>query len=111
VWSWQQCSRKLKEAKTGIGCSLQFLIVEYEAINTAIRGKNPSLWLNLLGSEDPSNRREKWISVEQFQISSQLFDPIDFTASLDLYRYRSAMCITAQQIDRSDSGGVFPADE
>jgi hypothetical protein len=52
------------------------VIVQGDAIDAAVIGQDLGLGLDLLGGEDPADRSQQWVSVEQFEVARELLDAV-----------------------------------
>jgi len=99
----------LEEPGVGVVEPPEGVVVEGYAVDAAVRGEDPGLRLDLLGSEDPADGRERRVAVEQLHVAGQLLDPIDLAPSLDLDGHGRAGGVAAEDVDRADRRRVLPA--
>src|SRR5215469_14990417 len=86
-------------------------VVQNDTAYSAVFGQDPGLRSYLLGGEHASYWAQRRVPVEQFQVSGELFDAVDFPSALDFHGYRTRIGIAAHQVNRADRGRVLPADQ
>ena len=62
-----------------------------------------------LSHEDPPNRSQTLIPVEELEIPRELLDAVDLTPTLDLDRDDVSFSIATEEIDRSDRRRMLPS--
>ena len=62
----------------------QGVVVDGDAADPAVGGEHPGLRLDLLGGEDPGDRGQQRVAVEQLEVAGELLDAVDLAAALDL---------------------------
>src|SRR4051812_24061743 len=87
----------------------QFIVIEFHATDAALSGKNFGLRLEFLRREHTGDACVD--GLEATQISGELLDAVDLTASLDLDGDVRTVGVPAQQVDGADVGGVLALDQ
>src|SRR6202044_2976631 len=83
------------------------VVVEQQAADAPVLGQDAGLRPDLLGREDAAHRGQQRIPVQQFQVTGELFHPVDLAAALDLDRHAGPGRVPAHQVDRTDRGRVL----
>ena len=86
-------------------------VVQSDAADPPILGEGPRLWLDDLRGEDPTDRREQWIAIQELKVTRELLHTVDLTASFDLHCDSCASGVAAEDVYRSDRGHVFPTNQ
>src|ERR1700712_886751 len=76
----------LEEAVSAVVEAAHRVVVEEQAADAAILGKSARLWLDFLRGEHALHGLQQRIAVHQLEVTSQLLDPVDVPAPLDLDR-------------------------
>src|SRR3954451_15304410 len=87
------------------------VVVDDRAGDAAVGGEDSCLRLDLLGREDPADRSEQRVAVEQVQVAGELLDGVDLAPPLDLDRNGRPGGVAAHQVHRTDRGRILPAYE
>src|SRR3954451_9658874 len=89
----------------------QLVVVEDDAVDSALGGEYARLRLDLLRGEDSADRAQQGVAVEPLEVAGELLDPVDLAPPLDLDRDVAAVCVPAEQVDRADVGRVLASYE
>jgi acyl dehydratase len=89
----------------------QVLVVDFEPVDPARLSEHFRLRLDDLGHEQASNVTQVGVPGEALEIAAELLDAVDLTPPLHLNGHGVALGVAAQQVHRSDVGGVLPSDQ
>src|SRR5262245_21107578 len=87
----------------------ELVVVHLDAHDPPGLGEHPGLGLDDLGHEHTPDGPERGVPVHALQVPGQLLDAVDLPPPLHLDSPRVAVGVPAQEVDRSDVGGPFPA--
>lgn len=76
----------LEQPRNSIIDTLHGVIVKHQAFNAAVLSEGSCLRFDFLSREHTPNRREQGIPVHELKVPSELFNPIDLPATLNLNR-------------------------
>lgn len=67
----------LEQAGLAVVYAAHGVIVQGDAVYSAIVGEDFGLWLDLLGSKNAPHGRQQRVAVEQFEVPRELLDAVD----------------------------------
>ncbi len=89
----------------------QTVVVHFERLDVATLGEDPRLRGDRLGHQHRPDGAEAAVKRQSFDVTSQLFDPVDLTPSLHFDRHQGAVDVGAHEVDRAQIGRILPPEQ